>query len=44
MPKIQAGNITMNYDQQEDCSHAPLYEDVPAFNEKTLGSLCKHAG
>jgi pimeloyl-ACP methyl ester carboxylesterase len=76
MPKIQAGNITMNYDQQgsgelgrhdmvtstrfadrlknsikdselhifEDCSHAPLYENVTAFNEKTLGFLCKHAG
>ena len=28
----------------EDCSHAPLYENVPAFNEKTLGFLCKHAG
>ena len=28
----------------EDCSHAPLYENVPAFNEKTLGFLSKHAG
>jgi 3-oxoadipate enol-lactonase len=28
----------------EDCSHAPLYENVPAFNEKTLGFLRKHAG
>ena len=28
----------------EDCSHAPLYENVPAFNEKTLGFLGKHAG
>jgi len=28
----------------EGCSHAPLYENVPAFNEKTLGFLCKHAG
>ena len=26
----------------EDCSHAPLYENVPAFNEKTLGFLRKH--
>jgi pimeloyl-ACP methyl ester carboxylesterase len=23
----------------ENCSHAPLYEDVPAFNEKTLAFL-----
>jgi pimeloyl-ACP methyl ester carboxylesterase len=28
----------------EACSHAPLYENVPAFNEKTLGFLRKHAG
>jgi len=28
----------------EGCSHAPLYENVPAFNEKTLVFLCKHAG
>jgi 2-hydroxy-6-oxonona-2,4-dienedioate hydrolase len=28
----------------EDCAHAPLYENVPAFNEKTLGFLRKHAG
>jgi pimeloyl-ACP methyl ester carboxylesterase len=28
----------------EDCSHAPLYENVAAFNEKTLGFLRKHAG
>lgn len=28
----------------EDCSHAPLYENVPAFNEKTLAFLKTHAG
>ena len=28
----------------EDCSHAPLYENVSAFNEKTLAFLSKHAG
>jgi pimeloyl-ACP methyl ester carboxylesterase len=28
----------------EDCSHAPLYEDVPAFNETTLAFLRRHAG
>ena len=100
MPKIQAGNLTMNYDQQgggepsvlipylaadyacyafqaptqitfgrhdtvtstrfadrlkngiknsaicifEDCSHAPPYENVPAFNEKTLAFLRRPAG
>jgi len=28
----------------EDCAHAPLYENVPAFNAKTLAFLDKHAG
>jgi pimeloyl-ACP methyl ester carboxylesterase len=28
----------------EDCSHAQLYEDVAAFNEKTLAFLTRHAG
>lgn len=28
----------------EDCAHAPLYENVAAFNEKTLSFLRKHAG
>jgi 2-hydroxy-6-oxonona-2,4-dienedioate hydrolase len=28
----------------EDCSHATLYENVPAFNEKTLAFLTKYAG
>ena len=28
----------------EDCSHAPLCENVSAFNEKTLGFLSKYAG
>ena len=27
----------------EDCSHAPLYENVAAFNENTLAFLKKHA-
>jgi 3-oxoadipate enol-lactonase len=27
----------------EDCSHAALYENVAAFNEKTLAFLTKHA-
>ena len=27
----------------EDCSHAPLYENVATFNEKTLAFLNKHA-
>ena len=26
----------------EDCSHAPIYENVPAFNERTLGFLRGH--
>jgi pimeloyl-ACP methyl ester carboxylesterase len=28
----------------EDCSHAPLYENVATFNEETLAFLKKHAG
>ena len=28
----------------EDCSHAPLYENVPAFNARTLAFLTGHAG
>jgi len=28
----------------EDCSHAGLYENVPAFNEKTLAFLKRQAG
>ena len=28
----------------EDCSHAPIYENIPAFNEKTLAFLQKHGG
>ena len=28
----------------EDCSHAGLYENVPAFNEKSLEFLRRHAG
>ena len=28
----------------EDCAHAPLYENVAAFNEVTLGFLGRHAG
>jgi pimeloyl-ACP methyl ester carboxylesterase len=28
----------------EDCSHAPIYENVEAFNKVTLGFLQKHTG
>jgi len=28
----------------DDCSHAPIYENVPAFNEVSLAFLSKHAG
>ncbi len=28
----------------EDGSHAPLYENVPAFNDKTLAFLTRHSG
>jgi 3-oxoadipate enol-lactonase len=27
----------------EDCSHAPIYENVPAFNERSLAFLKRHA-
>ena len=27
----------------EDCSHAPIYENIPAFNETTLAFLQKHS-
>ncbi len=28
----------------ENCSHAPMYEDVAGFNDKTLHFLQQHAG
>jgi pimeloyl-ACP methyl ester carboxylesterase len=28
----------------EDCSHAPIYENVALFNEKTLAFLSRHVG
>jgi pimeloyl-ACP methyl ester carboxylesterase len=28
----------------EGCSHAPMYENVAAFNAKTLAFLSKHIG
>jgi pimeloyl-ACP methyl ester carboxylesterase len=28
----------------EDCSHAPIYENVEEFNQKTLAFLQRHAG
>jgi pimeloyl-ACP methyl ester carboxylesterase len=28
----------------EDCSHAPIYQNVEAFNQRTLAFLDKHAG
>ena len=28
----------------EDCSHAPIYEQVEAFNQKTLAFLQRHTG
>jgi pimeloyl-ACP methyl ester carboxylesterase len=28
----------------EDCAHAPIYENVAAFNQKTLDFLGRHAG
>ena len=28
----------------ETCAHAPIYESVGEFNEKTLGFLRRHSG
>ena len=28
----------------EACAHAPIYEDIAAFNERTLAFLARHAG
>jgi 2-hydroxy-6-oxonona-2,4-dienedioate hydrolase len=28
----------------EDCSHAPIYQNVEAFNQRTLAFLDKHVG
>jgi pimeloyl-ACP methyl ester carboxylesterase len=28
----------------EDCAHTPIYENVAAFNEQTLGFLRRHSG
>jgi hypothetical protein len=28
----------------ENCAHAPIYEDVDGFNERTLAFLRQHSG
>jgi pimeloyl-ACP methyl ester carboxylesterase len=28
----------------EDCAHAPIYESVPGFNQRTLAFLDRHSG
>jgi pimeloyl-ACP methyl ester carboxylesterase len=28
----------------EDCAHAPIYENVEAFNAETLRFLTRHSG
>ncbi|HEV3067390.1 MAG TPA: alpha/beta hydrolase, partial [Streptosporangiaceae bacterium] len=28
----------------EDCAHAPIYENVTEFNERTLAFLQRHSG
>jgi pimeloyl-ACP methyl ester carboxylesterase len=28
----------------EDCAHAPIYENVQAFNDRTLAFLQQHSG
>jgi hypothetical protein len=28
----------------EDCAHAPTYEDIDGFNQRTLAFLHRHTG
>jgi len=41
--RLKSGIQTSGLYIFEDCSHAPLYENVPEFNEKTLAFLKKQA-
>ena len=42
--RLKSGIMNCELHIFEDCSHAPLYENVPAFNEKTLAFLSRHVG
>lgn len=42
--RLQAGIRHSELHVFEDCSHAPIYENVPAFNDVTLAFLRAHAG
>jgi 3-oxoadipate enol-lactonase len=41
-PRLNSGIKNSELYIFDDCSHAPLYENVPAFNERTLAFLRKH--
>jgi pimeloyl-ACP methyl ester carboxylesterase len=43
MPVVQANGDT-EVVVFEDCSHAPIYENVEAFNQRTLDFLNRHPG
>src|SRR5262249_34287126 len=40
--RLRAGIRRSEMHVFEDCAHAPLYENVAAFNEKTLEFLRRH--
>jgi 3-oxoadipate enol-lactonase len=40
---LTAGIATSELTVFEDCSHAPIYENVEAFNERTLAFLRRHS-
>lgn len=42
--RLKGGIIDSELHIFEDCSHAPLYENVAAFNERTLAFLRSHVG
>jgi pimeloyl-ACP methyl ester carboxylesterase len=43
-PRLQAGIRHSELHVFEDCSHAPIYENVAAFNDVTLAFLRRSAG
>jgi 3-oxoadipate enol-lactonase len=44
MEPLHAGIANSEVFVFEDCAHAPIYENVAAFNEKTLAFLTAHSG
>ncbi len=45
MPTVQANGIDIYYEVQgEGEPHAPIYEDVDGFNQRTLAFPQQHSG